>query len=62
MLRQAQHDSQLYFNLPKLCPTTGNAALSTQKLNQSMGALPHNFLLRGYFRRQEKKKNRAAGQ
>ena len=46
----------------QLRQTIGNAALSTQKLNQSMEALQHNFLLRGYFRRQEKKKARAAGQ
>jgi phospholipid/cholesterol/gamma-HCH transport system substrate-binding protein len=31
--------------------TMGNAAQSTVKLNQSMTALQHNFLLRGYFRR-----------
>lgn len=37
----------------------GNAAQSTAKLNQSMTALQHNFLLRGYFRKQAKKKARA---
>ena len=36
-----------------------NVAQGTQKLNQSMEALQHNFLLRGYFRRQEKKKAQA---
>ncbi len=33
---------------------------STRKLDQSMEALQHNFLVRGYFRRQEKKKLPAA--
>lgn len=46
----------------QLRQTVRNAAISTQKLNQSMEALQHNFLLRGYFRRQEKKKARASGQ
>jgi phospholipid/cholesterol/gamma-HCH transport system substrate-binding protein len=36
--------------------TLGSVAQSTAKLNQSMTALQHNFLLRGYFRRQAKKK------
>ena len=36
-----------------------NVAQGTQKLDQSMEALQHSFLLRGYFRRQEKKKARA---
>ena len=36
-----------------------NVAQGTQKLDQSMEALQHHFLLRGYFRRQEKKKARA---
>ncbi|OGX87307.1 MlaD family protein [Hymenobacter coccineus] len=39
--------------------TLGNAAQSTAKLNQSMTALQHNFLLRGYFRRQAKHQVRA---
>jgi len=34
----------------------------TKGFSQSMVALQHNFLLRGYFRRQEKKRARAAGQ
>ncbi|GAB3841159.1 MlaD family protein [Hymenobacter jeollabukensis] len=38
----------------QLRQTVGNVAQSTQKLNQSMTALQHNFLLRGYFRRQAK--------
>ena len=38
-----------------------NVEQGTQKLNQSMEALQHNFLLRGYFRRQEKKKAQALG-
>ncbi len=36
--------------------TMRNAAQSTDKLNESMEALQHNFLLRGYFRRQEKQR------
>ena len=43
----------------QLRQTVRNAELSTRKLDQSMEALQHNFLLRGYFRRQEKKKARA---
>ncbi len=39
--------------------TMGNVAQSTAKLNQSMTALQHNFLLRGYFRRQAKRQARA---
>ena len=38
-----------------------NVEQGTEKLNQSMEALQHNFLLRGYFRRQEKKKAQALG-
>ena len=45
----------------QLRQTVRNAELSTRKLDQSMEALQHNFLLRGYFRRQEKKKARAEG-
>ena len=40
--------------------TVSNVAQSTAKLNQSMTALQHNFLLRGYFRKQAKKKAHAA--
>ena len=40
--------------------TLGNVAQSTAKLNQSMTALQHNFLLRGYFRKQARKKAHAA--
>ena len=40
----------------QLRQSMSNVAQGTQKLNQSMEALQHNFLLRGYFRRQEKKK------
>ena len=39
-----------------------NVEQSTHKLDQSMDALQHNFLLRGFFRRQAKKTARAAGQ
>ena len=45
----------------QLRQTLQNTAQSTQKLNQSMEALQHNFLLRGYFRRQEKKRAKALG-
>lgn len=40
----------------QLRQTIRNAAQSTQKLNESMEALQHNFLLRGYFRKQAKKR------
>jgi phospholipid/cholesterol/gamma-HCH transport system substrate-binding protein len=34
----------------------------TAGFNQNMEALKHTFMLRGYFRKQEKKKAQAAGQ
>lgn len=37
-----------------------NVQQSTQKLDQSMTALQHNFLLRGYFKKQARQKARAA--
>lgn len=37
-----------------------HVAQSTQKLDQSMTALQHNFLLRGYFKHQAKQRARAA--
>ena len=43
----------------QLRQTLGNVTQSTDKLNESMTALQHNFLLRGYFRKQAKKKARA---
>lgn len=39
----------------QLRQTMGNVEQSTDKLNASMTALQHNFLLRGYFRRQARK-------
>ncbi len=36
--------------------TIENAAEASQKLNENMEALQHNFLLRGFFRREEKRK------
>ena len=45
----------------KLRQSVNNVAQGTQKLNQSMEALQHNFLLRGYFRRQERKKAKVLG-
>ncbi len=43
----------------QLRQTVGSVAQGTAKLNQSMTALQHNFLLRGYFRKQARKKARA---
>lgn len=40
----------------KLKSTIDNAQTSSVKLDENMEALKHNFLLRGYFRRQEKAK------
>lgn len=40
----------------KLKTTLTNAESASAKLDENMEALKHNFLLRGYFRRQEKKK------
>ncbi len=42
--------------------TLRNAAQGTHKLDESMEALKHNFLLRGYFRKQAKKKAKAASE
>jgi phospholipid/cholesterol/gamma-HCH transport system substrate-binding protein len=39
-----------------------NIRNGTDGFNQNMEALKHNFLLRGYFKKLEKQKNRAAGQ
>lgn len=44
----------------RLKNTVENAEQATQKLDQNMEALQHNFLLRGYFRKQEKKKAKEA--
>lgn len=43
----------------QLRQTVGNVTQSTAKLNQSMTALQHNFLLRGYFRKLAKRQARA---
>lgn len=43
----------------QLRQTVRNVAQSTHKLDESMGALQHNFLLRGYFRKQARQKVRA---
>ena len=40
--------------------TLQNVEKGTEGFNQSMEALQHNFLLRGYFRRQQKKQTQAA--
>ncbi len=42
----------------KLNSSLDNIQDGTDKFNESMEALKHNFLLRGYFRRQEKKKSK----
>ena len=39
----------------KLKATLDNASSASAKLDKNMEALQHNFLLRGYFRKQEKK-------
>jgi phospholipid/cholesterol/gamma-HCH transport system substrate-binding protein len=40
----------------KLRTTLNNAESASSKLDENMEALQHNFLLRGYFRRQAKEK------
>lgn len=42
--------------------TVVNVKEATDKLNQNMEALKHNFLFRGYFRRLEKKEKKEAAQ
>ena len=46
----------------QLRQSVDNVEHGTAGFSQNMEALQHNFLLRGYFRRQAKKKARAAGQ
>ena len=36
--------------------TVVNVKEATEKLNENLEALKHNFLFRGYFRKQEKQK------
>ncbi len=45
----------------KLNISLDNIQKGTDGFNQNMEALKHNFLLRGYFKKQEKKKNKEAG-
>lgn len=44
----------------QLRTTIENAALASEKLDQNMEALQHNFLFRGYFRKQERREAREA--
>jgi phospholipid/cholesterol/gamma-HCH transport system substrate-binding protein len=44
----------------QLRSTISNAESATQKLDDNMAALQHNFLLRGYFKKQERKKEKEA--
>jgi phospholipid/cholesterol/gamma-HCH transport system substrate-binding protein len=44
----------------KLKNTVANTEMATQKLDENMEALQHNFLLRGYFRKQDKRREREA--
>lgn len=46
----------------RLEQSMGNVEQGTARFNQSMEALQHNFLLKGYFKRQQKKKARAEKQ
>jgi len=45
----------------KLRTTLNNAESASTKLDENMEALQHNFLLRGYFRRQAKEKEKEKG-
>jgi phospholipid/cholesterol/gamma-HCH transport system substrate-binding protein len=44
----------------KLKKTMGNTESASEKLDQNMEALKHNFLFRGYFRKQAKKEKKEA--
>ncbi|WP_303312525.1 MlaD family protein [Hymenobacter sp. BT730] len=46
----------------RLEQSMGNVEQGTARFNESMEALQHNFLLKGYFKRQQKKKARAEQQ
>ncbi|ALD20653.1 MlaD family protein [Hymenobacter sp. DG25A] len=46
----------------RLQQSMGNLEQGTARFNQSMEALQHNFLLKGFFKRQQKKKARAEKQ
>lgn len=49
------HDSAFAENLKN---TMTNAETATEKLDENMEALQHNFLLRGFFRKQERQRER----
>jgi phospholipid/cholesterol/gamma-HCH transport system substrate-binding protein len=51
------HDTTLSANISA---TVRNLNSSTQKLDQNMEAAQHNFLLRGFFRKKEKEKQKKA--
>lgn len=44
----------------QLKATVENAAQASEKMDENMEALQHNFLFRGYFRKQERREERAA--
>lgn len=44
----------------QLKSTVENAAQASEKMDENMEALQHNFLFRGYFRKQERREKRAA--
>jgi phospholipid/cholesterol/gamma-HCH transport system substrate-binding protein len=44
----------------QLKTTVENAAQASEKLDENMEALQHNFLFRGYFRKKDKREERAA--
>jgi phospholipid/cholesterol/gamma-HCH transport system substrate-binding protein len=44
----------------KLKSTLSNAKSASAKLDENMEALQHNFLLRGYFRKQKKAQEKKA--
>lgn len=46
----------------QLKATIENAAMASEKLDENMEALQHNFLFRGYFRKQAKRAARASGE
>lgn len=51
------NDESMANNLDK---TLNNIESSTQKLDENMEAAKHNFLLRGYFKKKEREKQKAA--
>lgn len=63
-LNEKDNPAGMFLNDPEMASqlkrTMNNLESSTEKLDENMEALQHNFLLRGFFRKQAKKEAKAA--